>query len=54
MKKIVHLLVQTTKNLFGKEKNCGKLLPLLERPLSWPPCEMNQHAKPNMFKWDWQ
>jgi hypothetical protein len=33
MKKIVHLWVQTIKNLFGKEKNCGKLLPLLERHL---------------------
>jgi hypothetical protein len=52
MKKIVHLLAQTTKNLFGKEKSYGKVFPLLERPLLWSPCEMNKHAKSNMFKWD--
>jgi hypothetical protein len=30
----------------------GKVLPLVESPLLWPPCEMKELKRPNLFKWD--
>jgi hypothetical protein len=30
----------------------GKVLPLLEPPSLWPPREMKELERPNLFKWD--
>jgi hypothetical protein len=60
MKKIICLLVEASKYLYGKGKkhvcrgvNLDQILPLFKPPLLQSPHKMNQFKKSNLVGWDW-